>query len=76
MADGISDDAYKDLTGDDKAVCRDLKKRNRASGDGVQGSLFDGDSKTIAVATAALDEMPEETDGHREEARRLGGGKS
>ncbi len=62
MADGIPDDAYKELTGDDRTVCRDLRKRNRASGSGVQGSLFDRDSlKTIALATAVLDEMPEET---------------
>jgi Eco57I restriction-modification methylase len=62
LADGIPDEAYRVLTGDDKAVCRDLKKQNRTSGSGVQGSLFDRESfKTIATTTAALDEMPEET---------------
>ena len=32
MAGGIPGDAYKALTGDDKAVCNNLKKRNRQSG--------------------------------------------
>jgi hypothetical protein len=61
MTGGIPDDAYKLLSGDDPAVCRQLKQRNR-SGDGVQGTLFDQKSlETVAFATAELDAMPEET---------------
>ena len=44
MANGIPGEAYKPLTGDDKAVCTELKKRNRQAGDAVQGNLFDEDS--------------------------------
>ena len=62
MANGIPGEAYKPLTGDDKANCRDLKKRNSRSGDSVQVSLFDEDSVfEVAVVTADLDAMPEET---------------
>ena len=62
MADGIPGEAYKPLTGDDKANCRDLKKRNSQAGDSVQVSLFDEDSVfEVAVVTADLDAMPEET---------------
>ena len=62
MANGIPAEAYKPLTGDDKAVCTELKKRNRQAGDTVQGDLFDKDSLLeVAVATLDLDAMPEET---------------
>ena len=62
MANGIPGEAYKPLTGDDKANCRDLKKRNSRSGDSVQVSLFDEDRVfEVALATADLDAMPEET---------------
>ncbi len=59
MANGIPDNAFKPLTGDDKAVCRDLKKRNRHRG---QGSLFDQDAVIeVAISGLDLDAMPEET---------------
>ena len=59
MADGIPDDAYKPLAGDDKAVCRDLKKRNRNRG---QRGLFDQDAVLeVAIAGLDLDAMPEDT---------------
>ena len=62
MANGIPAEAYKPLTGDDKAICTELKKRNRQAGDAVQGDLFDKDSLLeVAVATLNLDDMPEET---------------
>lgn len=62
MADGIPDDAYKPLTGDDAKVCRNLKQRNQQSGRTVQGSLFDQESfKSAAETTAHVDAMPEET---------------
>jgi N-6 DNA Methylase len=42
MSNGIPDEAYTHLTGDDKAVCKDLKNRNRSSPIGtIQGGLFD-----------------------------------
>ena len=62
MANGILPAAYKPLTGDDKAVCSELRKRNRQAGDAVQGNLFDEDSLLeVAVTGANLDDMPEET---------------
>ena len=59
MQDGIPVDAYKPLTGDDKALCTELKKRNRnwrqlALGD--EEWLLD-----VAVRAIELDEMPEGT---------------
>jgi hypothetical protein len=63
MDEGIPDEAYKDLTGDDKKLCGALKKRNKqGKGGGVQGSLFDQQSLQTATVTAVdLDAMPEET---------------
>ncbi len=59
MATGIPDDAYKALTGDDKVVCRDLKKRNQQPN---QGDLFDQDAVLeVAVTSIDIDEMPEDT---------------
>ncbi len=59
MADGIPGDAYKPLTGDDRVVCRDLKKRNRQSN---QQELFDQVAVLeVAVASVDLDAMPEDT---------------
>ena len=62
LANGIPGGAYKSLTGDDKAICRDLTKRNRLAGKSVQGNLFDQDSLSEIVKTSVnLDRMPEET---------------
>ena len=59
MADGIPQDAYKPQAGDDKAVCRHLKKRNRQPG---QQDLFDEEAVLqVAVAGLDLDAMPEDT---------------
>ena len=59
MEGGVPADAYKPLTGDDKAVCRDLKKRNRQPD---QQGLFDQDAVLeVAVAGLDLDAMPEDT---------------
>ena len=64
MEGGIPDGAYKPLTGDDKAACRGLVARNRASGRSVQGGLFDGDDaaglRPVAAASAGIDDMPED----------------
>ena len=62
MAAGIPGDAYKPLTGDDKAVCSALKKRNRQSGTSVQVSLYEAAAVyQVAKATAGLDRLPEES---------------
>ena len=62
MANGIPGEAYKALTGDDKGICRDLMRRNSRVGDSRQVNLFDEDNLLeVAVATADLDAMPEET---------------
>src|SRR5262249_44195224 len=64
IEDGIPDEAYSELAGDDdKVVCQDLKKRNRQGAGGiVQGSLFDPKGLTaIAAPTVDFDAMPEET---------------
>ena len=67
MTDGIPGDAYKPLTGDDKAVCLDLKKRNRQA---EQHGLFDQDAVLeVAVAGLDLDAMPEDTLGDVERKR-------
>ena len=59
MVNGIPADAYKPLTGDDKAACLDLKKRNRQPD---QHGLFDQDAVLeVAVAGLDLDAMPEDT---------------
>ena len=62
MAGGIPDEAYKALTGDDKTVCRELRKRNKQASDSVQGSLFDEESMSeVAITAADLERMPEDT---------------
>ena len=62
MANGIPGEAYKPLTGDARSVCQDFKRRNSKVGDTVQASLFDEDSVfEVALATAGLDAMPENT---------------
>lgn len=35
LLDGVPDEAYKELTGDDKGLCRDLKKRNKKEREGL-----------------------------------------
>ena len=62
MARGVPGQAYKPLTGDDKAVCRDLKARNRRAGASVQTGLFDeAGIGRIVTAVSGLDDMPEDT---------------
>lgn len=59
LAEGIPAAAYKPLTGDDKGVCTDLKKRNRERG---QGDLFDEEAVLeVAMTSIDLDAMPEDT---------------
>jgi len=62
MADGIPDEAYKPLTGDEKTVAAALRRRNQQAGQSVQGNLFDPEGlKPIAFASFNLDAMPEDT---------------
>ncbi len=62
MAGGITGEAYKALTGDDKAVCTGLKKRNRESGSAVQFTLYEENSVyEVARATDGLDRLPEDS---------------
>ena len=63
LKSGIPDEAFKDLTGDDKGYCRDLKKRNKGERENPSLSLvpeaaFPSD---LAVAIAALTDAPEDT---------------
>ena len=59
---GIPGQAYKPLTGDDKAACRDLRKRNDRSGGSVQGDLLGGAGlHPVADIAAELDEMSDDT---------------
>src|SRR4029434_2083067 len=39
-ADGIPDEAYKPLTGDEKGIAAALRRRNQQAGQSVQGDLF------------------------------------
>ena len=62
IADGISAEAYKNLTGDDKAICLKLKKQNKQAGKHVEETLFDQEDLTeVTIATAGINAMPEDT---------------
>ncbi len=59
LANGIPNDAYKPLTGDDKAICLALKNQNRQPD---QEDLFSQDTVLeVAVSSLDLDAMPEDT---------------
>ena len=57
---GISSDAYKPLAGDDKEICKELKKSNTAS-----VKLLRGGNRSLALASpkrpADLEQMPEDS---------------
>ena len=59
MENGIPGEAYKALTGDEKVICNNLRKRNNRIGSRVIGKLFDEDGSP--KVTMNLDDMPEET---------------
>ena len=62
MAGGIPGDAYKAMTGDNKAVCSALKKHNRKSGTHVQTGLYEEQAVyEVARAVSDLDSLPEES---------------
>ncbi len=60
MENGIPGDAYKPLTGDDKGVCRDLKKHNSQRGQEYL-SFTDDPVPKIDNASPDLNAMPENT---------------
>jgi len=63
IAQGIPDDAFKPIEGDDKKACAELKKRNRAERRGW-GPLFERQEAEIQVrlakAAAELEELPDD----------------
>lgn len=68
LAQGIPDDAYKPLTGDDKDTCARLKKRNKdarktlekLAGKGGQ-QILGFATQTVAAALAKLDALPDDS---------------
>jgi hypothetical protein len=70
ILDGVPDDAYKELTGDNSALCRDLKRRNRTERTGLQRmraaasfsqSLQAMDLAATALPLQELDVLPDAT---------------
>jgi hypothetical protein len=68
LAQGIPDDAFKPLTGDDKPTCERLKKRNREARKLLQRLTeqspqfsIDFARDTLATKLAALDALPDDT---------------
>jgi hypothetical protein len=60
---GIPDEAFKELTGDERGYCRDLKKRNKAERENPNLSLLPEVAlpRDLANALSALTEAPEDT---------------
>ncbi len=60
---GIPDEAFKDLTGDDKTYARDLRKRNKAERENPTLALLPEPSvsRDLSRAITALVEAPEDT---------------
>ena len=72
LEDGIPADAYKPLSGDDKAVCSDLKKRNaqEVKTQGGRGSNLAISLRTVPQDFQHIDAMPEDTVDQVEAKRR------
>ncbi len=60
LNDGIPDDAYKALTGDDKAVAKYYATRNRKERKDRPSLPFAGSLATLSKAASRLDAMPED----------------
>ena len=60
---GIPDEAFKELTGDDNAYCRDLRKQNKGERDNPVLTLLPEVAlpPDLAAAIAALTDAPEDT---------------
>ena len=74
LKDGIPDEAFKDLTGDDSAYCRDLKRRNAGERKNPVMGLFPSIRipETLADAVSALTEEAEDNlDAIESKAQRL-----
>ena len=70
LLEGVPDEAYKELTGDDKALCRDLKARNRRERQGLMRmrgaasfsqNLQSMDLSATAAPLQQLDALPDDT---------------
>lgn len=62
LAEGIPDEAYKALTGDDKKACTQLKKANKAAREGgVRALDFGAAIAEPQLCAVDLDHMPEDT---------------
>ena len=70
LLDGVPDEAYKELTGDDKGLCRDLKKRNKKEREGLlrmlaaaqlSQSMHSMDLAITAAPLQQLDALPDAT---------------
>jgi hypothetical protein len=63
LRSGIPDEAFKELTGDDKAYARDLRKRNKGERESPSLSLLPEVAlpRDLAAAIAALTDAPEDT---------------
>ena len=70
LLEGVPDEAYKELTGDIKALCRDLKKRNKQEREGLKRmraaasfsqSLQAMDLSITAAPLQQLDALPDAT---------------
>ena len=70
LLEGIADDAYKELDGDSKELCRDLKKRNKQERTGLQRmrvaasfsqSLQTMDLSSTALPLLELEVLPDDT---------------
>ena len=72
LAEGIPDNAYKPLTGDDKKAATQLKKANKTAREGfVQASLnWSAEVAEPQLCAVDLDHMPEDTPEQVEEKRR------
>ena len=70
---GIPGSAYKPIPGDDKKVCREVKKWNalQPKTEGVQLSLFDDYAESKVVKRASVADMPENTIGEINEKKQV-----
>ena len=70
LTEGIPDDAYKPLTGDNKQAATQLKKANKAAREGGVMDFGQGVAEP-GFCAVALDHMPEDTPEQVEEKRRI-----
>lgn len=70
LLEGVPDEAYKEVAGDDKGLCKDLKKRNKKERDGLvrmrAAAQFNRSLESMELAVTAaplqqLDSLPDAT---------------